>query len=95
MEKLILRRIKLMIMVIFIFFFFAGTISIFIVKNKVIDKDLMDMISQIQNTYKENKLNIELTKEFFKDDYFNRAYAVDYILNNNPEENLNNESLKK
>lgn len=95
MEKLILRRIKLMIMVIFIFFFFAGTISIFIVKNKAIDKDLMDMISQIQNTYKENKLNIELTKEFFKDDYFNRAYAVDYILNNNPEENLNNESLKK
>ena len=94
MEKLILKRITLMIMTIFIFIFLVGSISIVILKNKSMDKDITGMISEIENTYKENEINIELTKEFFEDDYFNRAYAVDYILNNNPEENLNNESLK-
>lgn len=95
MEKLILKRITLMIMAIFIFIFLVGSTSIVIFKNKSMDKDITGMISEIENTYKENKINIELTKEFFEDDYFNRAYAVDYIIHNNPEENLNNESLKK
>lgn len=95
MEKLILKRITLMIMSIFIFTFLVGSISIVVFKNKSMDKDITGMISEIENTYKENKINIELTEEFFQDDYFNRAYAVDYIIYNNPEENLNNESLKK
>lgn len=94
LEKLILKRITLMIMTIFIFIFLFGSISIIIFKNKSMNKDLTSVLYEIENTYKENKINIELTEEFFEDDYFNRAYAVDYIINNNPEENLNNESLK-
>ena len=95
MEKLILKKIISIITGIFIFVFLASSISIVIIKNKSVDKDITEEISQIENFYKENLLNIELTKEFFKDDYLNRAYAIDYILTNNPEENLNNESLKK
>ena len=94
MEKLILKRITLMIMTIFICIFLLGSISIVIFKNRSMSKHLTDVISEIENTYEENKVNIELTKQFFKDDYFNRAYAVDYIINNNPDKNLNNESLK-
>lgn len=63
MEKLILKRITLMIMTIFIFIFLVGSISIVILKNKSMDKDITGMISEIENTYKENEINIELTKD--------------------------------
>ena len=95
MEKLVFRRITLILISIFIFIFLARSLNIFIIKNKSVEKDLTEMISQIENSYKENASNIELTKEFFKDDYLNRAYAIDYILNNNKELNLNNEALKR
>lgn len=95
MEKLVLKRITLILISIFIFIFLASSLNIFIIKNKSVKKDLTEMISQIENSYKENALNIEATKELFKDDYLNRAYAIDYILNNNKEENLNNEALKR
>ena len=95
LEKLILKKITLIISVIFIFVFIASSASIIYFKNRSVEKDITEMISQVENTYKTNLSSIESTEEFFKDDYLNRAYAVDYILNNNPQKSLNNKSLKK
>lgn len=95
MEKLILKKITLIVTSIFIFIFLASSISIVIIKNQSTQKELTEMIDEVERSYEENSINIESTKEFFQDDYLNRAYAVDYILSNNPTENLNINSLKK
>ena len=95
MEKLILKKIKLIIMSISIIIFLISSMSIIILKNRSIKKELISMISEIERTYKENSYNMESSEEFFEDDYLNRAYAIDYILSNNPDENLSNDSLKK
>lgn len=52
------------------------------------------MISQIEDSYNESKTNFKITEDLFKEDYLNRAYAIDYMLSNNPEKNLNVEALE-
>lgn len=95
MEKLILKKIKIIVMSISVIIFLMSSISIVILKNKSAKKELDSMISEIERTYEENSLNMKSTEDFFEDDYLNRAYAIDYILSNNPDKSLNNDSLKK
>ena len=94
MEKIILKKIILIFTAIFICIFLACVTGIFFIKNKSAINDLSQMISQIEDTYNQSEIKLKTTEDFFKDDYLNRAYAIDYILSNNPEENLNNEALE-
>ena len=95
MEKIILKKVTLMFISIFIFIFAITSISIVLVKNNAVKKELTETIEQVENSYKQSKSNIEVSKNFFENDYLNRAYAIDYILNNYLDENLNKESLDK
>lgn len=53
------------------------------------------MISQVEGTYDQSEEKLKSNEEVFKSYYLNRVYAIDYILSNNPKENLNIESLEK
>lgn len=53
------------------------------------------MISQVEDTYDQSEEKLKSNEEVFKSYYLNRVYAIDYILSNNPKENLNIESLEK
>ena len=93
MEKIILRKIILIFTVIFIATFLVSITFMFSIKSNLTKADLSQMISQVENSYNQSEIKLETSEELFKNDYLNRAYAIDYILSNNPKENLNIESL--
>ena len=93
MEKIILRKIILIFTVIFIATFLVSITVMFSIKSNLTKADLSQMISQVENSYNQSEIKLETSEELFKNDYLNRAYAIDYILSNNPKENLNIESL--
>ncbi|WP_195964567.1 GGDEF domain-containing protein, partial [Clostridium cuniculi] len=65
------------------------------IKNSLAKDDLSQMISQVEGTYDQSEEKLKSNEEVFKSYYLNRVYAIDYILSNNPKENLNIESLEK
>lgn len=94
MEKVIFKKIVLIFTAIFVSIFLTIVTTIFIIRNKSAINDLSQMISQIEDAYNESKTNFKITEDLFKEDYLNRAYAIDYMLSNNPEKNLNVEALE-
>ena len=94
MERIILKKIILIFSAIFISIFLTGVTGIFFIKNKLVKNDLSQMLSEIEDAYNQSEIKLKTTEDLFKDDYLNRAYAIDYILSNNPKENLNRESLE-
>ena len=94
MEKIILRKIILIFTVIFMATFLISVTVMFSIKSNFAKDDLSQMISQVENSYKQVETKLKATEELFESDYLNRAYAIDYILNNNTKENLNIESLE-
>ena len=94
MERIILKKIILIFSAIFISIFLTGVTGIFFIKNKLVTNDLSQMLSEIEDAYNQSEIKLKTTEDLFKDDYLNRAYAIDYILSNNPKENLNRESLE-
>ena len=95
MEKIILRKIILIFTVIFMATFLVSVTVIFSIKNNLAKDDLSQMISQVEDTYDQSEESLKSNEELFKNDYLNRVYTIDYILSNNPRENLNIESLEK
>lgn len=94
MEKIILRKIILNFTFIFMATFLVSVTVMFSIKNSLAKDDLSQMISQVENSYKQVETKLKATEELFESDYLNRVYAIDYILNNNTKENLNIESLE-
>lgn len=94
MEKIILKKIVLIALSIFSIGFLISASSFIYIKNKSTEKDLTEMISQIEIASNEINTDVENSINLFKEDYLNRAYAIDYILSN-IDEALNKESLKK
>lgn len=95
MEKIILRKIILIFTVIFMATFLVSVTVMFSIKNNLAKDDLSQMISQVEDTYDQSEESLKSNEELFKNDYLNRVYTIDYILSNNPRENLNIESLEK
>lgn len=95
MEKIILRKIILNFTFIFMATFLVSVIVMFSIKNSLAKDDLSQMISQVEGTYDQSEEKLKSNEEVFKSYYLNRVYAIDYILSNNPKENLNIESLEK
>ena len=95
MEKIILRKIILIFTVIFMATFLVSVTVMFSIKNSLAKDDLSQMISQVEGTYDQSEEKLKSNEEVFKSYYLNRVYAIDYILSNNPKENLNIESLEK
>lgn len=95
MEKIILRKIILIFTVIFMATFLVSVTVMFSIKNNLAKDDLSQMISQVEGTYDQSEESLKSNEELFKNDYLNRVYTIDYILSNNPKENLNIESLEK
>ena len=93
MEKIILRRIISIFTGIFIAIFLVSATVMFSIKSNFSKGEISQMISQVENSYNQIETKLETSEELFKNDYLNRAYAIDYILNNN-KENLNIESLE-
>lgn len=95
MEKILLRRIGFIFVILSILIFVLFSGIIFFTESKLAIDDLEEMIEQFEVSYNKSKLDMEATKNMFEHDYLNRAYAVDYMLNNNPEVNYNSATLKK
>lgn len=95
MEKIILRKIILNFTFIFMSTFLVSVTVMFSIKNSLAKDDLSQMISQVEDTYDQSEEKLKSNEEVFKSYYLNRVYAIDYILSNNPKENLNIESLEK
>ncbi|WP_133014365.1 GGDEF domain-containing protein [Clostridium cuniculi] len=93
MEKIILRKIISIFTVIFIAIFLVSIVVMFFIKSNFAKGDISQMISQVENSYNQIESKLKTTEELFENDYLNRAYAIDYILNKN-KENLNIESLE-
>lgn len=75
--------------------FLVSVTVMFSIKNSLAKDDLSQMISQVEGTYDQSEEKLKSNEEVFKSYYLNRVYAIDYILSNNPKENLNIESLEK
>ena len=95
MEKLILKKIKLVFSIICIFIFMLFSILIFYTKSNSIIGDLDELISQIELLYNKSKIDNEKTMQLFEEDYLNRAYAIEFIVSNTENESFNNELLQK
>ena len=95
MEKILLKRIGLFFISLSILIFALSSGGIYFSESKIAIHDLNEMIEQIVITYNKRKLDTEVTKKMFEEDYLNRAYAVDFMLNNNPEINYNISTLQK
>ena len=94
MEKLLLKKIGLIFVSLLVIIFTIFAIIIFSVERKNSIHSVNDMIEQVEVTYNKNKQVTEETIELLEDDYLNRAYAIEFMLSDNPQKNYNNESLK-
>ncbi|MBD7915963.1 GGDEF domain-containing protein [Clostridium sp. Sa3CUN1] len=94
MEKIILKKIVLIIISIFTIGFLISSAIILYMRSNSVEKDLLEMISQIEISNEQIQVNLEDNLKLFKEDYLNRTYAIDYILSNN-KENLNKEALNE
>ena len=95
MEKILLKKIGLIFVILSILIFGLFSWIIYFTESKVAFHDLEEMIEQVEISYNQSKLDEEVTINMFEDDYLNRAYAVDFMLNNNEEINLNVPTLRK
>lgn len=95
MEKLILTKIKSIFVIICIFIFMMFSIGIFYTKSNSVISDLDEMIKQIELLYNESKVDNEKNMQLFEEDYLNRAYAIEFIVSNTENVNLNSELLSK
>ena len=94
MEKIILRKIALIISSIFIIGFMISSTIIFKIKNNSVEKELSEMISQIEILNQQMNVDKDANIKSFKEEYLDKAYAIDYMLSNN-KDNLNKEALNK
>lgn len=95
MEKILLKKIGLIFVILSVFIFALFSGLIFFAESRVAIQDLGEMIEQVMISYHNSKLDTEVTKRMFEEDYLNRTYAVDFMLNNNPEVNYNISTLKR
>ena len=94
MEKIILRKIALIISSIFIIGFMISSTIVFKIKNNSVEKELSEMISQIEILNQQMNVDKDANIKSFKEEYLDKAYAIDYMLSNN-KDNLNKEALNK
>lgn len=95
MEKIILRKIISVFIGIFIGTFLVSVIVMFSIKSNLAKNDLSQMISQVEDAYDKSEEKLKTNEELFKNEYLNKTYVIDYILNNNYKENLSIESLEE
>ncbi len=95
MEKLLFKRMLLIFSILSILIFALFSAIIFLTESKLAISELEEMIEQFEDSYEKSKLDIEATKKLFEEDYLNRAYAVDFMLQNNLEGNYNISTLIK
>lgn len=95
MEKIIFKKITSIFVSICILMFILFSINIFYTNSKSAISDLDEMLSQVELLYNKSIEDIENTKELIKEDYLNRAYAIEFIVSNNKDGSLNNELLQK
>lgn len=94
MEKLLLRKVGLIFIGLLVIIFAGFSVIIFSIESKNSINDIEQMIKQVVDSYNENKKMTENTKELLKEDYLNRAYAIEFMLEDNPKENYRNRVLK-
>lgn len=94
MEKLLLRKIGLIFIGLLVIIFAGFSVIIFSIESKNAINSIEQMIKQVGDSYNKNKKMTENTKELLKEDYLNRAYAIEFILEDNPKENYRNRALK-
>lgn len=95
MEKILLKKIGFIFAVLSIFIFALFSGIIFLTESKITIHELDEMTKQIAVSYNKSKINAEATKKILEEDYLNRAYAVDFMLNNNAEVDYNVSTLEK
>lgn len=95
MEKILLKKIGFIFVVLSILIFSLFSGIIFFTESKVAIHDLEEMVDQIEISYYKSKLDTETTTKIFEEDYLNRAYVVDSMLNNNSGVDYNVSTLKK
>ena len=95
MEKILLKKVWIILSVLSIFVFALLSLVILSMENKKSVRDLNEMLSQIRDAYSYSQQELGVTKDLFVEDYLNRAYAIDFMIANNPKGNLNASALKK
>ncbi len=95
MEKILLKRIGLNLSIVSIVIFTMLSGVVLYTESELAIDELDDTIKQLEISYINSQQDTETTKKIFEEDYLNRAYAIDFILHNNPETNYNMSTLKK
>lgn len=95
MKKILFKQIVLSLTIIAGFMFVLSLGIIFHVQSKIAINDLEEMVEQVEVEYTNSKLVTEEKIKLFQDDYLNRAYAIDFILNQDSKNNYNITMLKK
>lgn len=86
--------IKYMIILASTLFIFYCGIQIHIQKEKITN-ELIELVEQAEIAYNNGKVMSQEKVTMFQDDYLNRAYAIDFIISQDPSKNFNTELLKK
>lgn len=95
MKKILFKQIVIGLSII------AGIVSvlslgiIFSIQSKAVIQDLEEIVEQVESTYDTSKLDVEEKKRLFQNDYLNRAYAVDFILNQDINQSYTTSELKR
>lgn len=95
MEKLLLKKIGLILSLLSLFVFLLLSSIIIYIENNKATRDLNEMLGQIKDASLYYKQEMEVTENLFVEDYLNRAYAVDFMLYIDSEEFSSVSKLKK
>lgn len=95
MGKLLSKRISIVLVQSFVLLFALFSLWSISLERKKALNELEVTIEQVEESYEINKREAEVSIELFKEDYLNRAYAVDHLLGNYEMNNKDSKELKK
>lgn len=84
MKKILFKKIIIIFTLMGILLFIAFSGLIYFTEKKSIFSDLEEMLIQVELTYEKSLVTTEEKINLYKEDYLNRAYAVDFMISNNP-----------
>lgn len=95
MEKLIRKELIRKLIIVFSILFVIMSFFMFNTRRKIEEAGLSAVLTQTMNQYEQSKKNIKESVQQFQSDYLNRAYAIEYNLQNSINGTLSEEDLKK
>ncbi|WP_066714634.1 GGDEF domain-containing protein [Clostridium sp. Marseille-P299] len=95
MKKIIFKKIRNIFAILSLILFVIFTGIIYFIENNKMHNDLNSMMEQVEQLYYKSLTDAQKTKELLKSDFLNRAYAIDFMLEDYPIENCTQSTLNE